>query len=192
MAKADSSLTIEFYPHNFTWLNSQISKVPIPLNTFVVLMAFERIPTFKKFEIGKIVSHEEMIWREESQVGEGFFEWYIGTDKIGNRTGRWFMTVMALNIPPAESCNVNSYSITACSIELNSNLNLKNDIKTRLNNGTLNRNDVTGFKPKERDYSIYSLRTYTSGCYFYSRQAKAWIADNTQVDISYAQAKIIF
>ena len=177
MAKADSSLTIEFYPHNFTWLNSQISKVPIPLNTFVVLMAFERIPTFKKFEIGKIVSHEEMIWREESQVGEGFFEWYIGTDKIGNRTGRWFMTVMALNIPPTESCNVNSYRAAACDMELNTNLHLKNGIKTKLSKGTLYREDVTQFE------GSYSLRTFTSGCYFYSRNAKAWIADNTQVDI---------
>lgn len=177
--KADSSLTIEFYPHNFTWLNAHIKKLKnlpsvVPLDTFAVLMSFEKIPTMKKFEIGRIVSDEEMIWKE-TQMGEGFFEWYVGTDQIGNRTGRWYMSIMVLEVPPIPSCYLDDYTFSKCEEELNVRGNLTNAIKIKLKTGSLNRTDVTTFKVD------YSLRTYTSGCYFYSRSAKAWIADDTQV-----------
>ena len=54
--------------------------------------------------------------------------------------------------------------------------NITKTIQANLNTGSsLSRTDVTTFK------GDYSLRTYTSGCYFYSRNAKAWIADGTEV-----------
>ena len=182
VAKADSSLTIEFYPNN-TYEIKFLAKIksPRPLTTYLILMGFERIPTFKKFEIGKIVSHEEedMVWKDE--MGEGFFEWYIGTDKIGNRTGRWFMTVMALNIKPLEFCTLDNYNASECDKEYNATLDLTRDINIGLSKRTLNRKDVTGVMGN------YYLRTYTSGCYFYSPDAKAWIADGTQVTLSNGQ-----
>ena len=115
-------MTIEFYPANFTWLNAHIKnfrKLPnvVPLDDFVILMSFERIPTMKKYELGRIVSHEEMIWKE-TEMGQGFFEWYIGTDKIGNRTGRWYLSVLTLDIPSAPSCNLDDYTFSKCSEEM--------------------------------------------------------------------------
>ena len=42
VSKADSCLTIEFYPHNLTWLHREISRDPVPLHNFVILLGFER------------------------------------------------------------------------------------------------------------------------------------------------------
>ena len=177
--KADSSLTIEFYPHNLTRLNAHIRKLKnipdvVPLNNFVVLLSFERIPTLRRFELGKIVSYEEMRWKE-TESREGFFEWYVGTDKIGNRTGRWFMTVLSLDLPPISSCHEDGYVVSKCEEELNVKSNLTSSLRNKVVTKSLNRADVTTFK------GDYSLRTYTSGCYFYSQTAKAWIADDVQV-----------
>ena len=184
VAKADSSLTIEFYPDiNFRNLSihpeiTRLKKFPnlVPLESFVILLSFEKIPTYKKFQIGKLVSHEEMDWKE-SDTGDTFYEWYVGTDVVGNRTGRWFMSVMVIDIPPTPSCSLDNYKLAECLKQLNIRGNATERVKTKLEGRSLNRTDITTFK------TDYSLRTYTSGCYFYSRSAKAWIADNTQVRI---------
>ena len=180
VAKADSSLTIEFYPHNFTSVNSHIVKVQklpnmVAKDDFVILLSFERIPTAMKFQIAKIVSHDDMEWKE-SDMGDIFYEWYVGTGEIGNRTGRWYMSTMVLDLPSTPSCSLDNYEFADCLKELNIRSNATQKIRAKLEKGTLSRTDVTSFK------GDYSLRTYTSGCYFYSRSAKAWIADNTQVN----------
>ena len=179
VAKADSSLTIEFYPHNFTSINSHIVKVQklpnvVAKDDFVILLSFERIPTAKKFQIAKIVSHDDMEWKE-SDMGDIFYEWYVGTEEIGNRTGRWYMSVMVLDMPSNPSCSLDNYEYADCLVELNIRSNATQKMRAKLQKGSLTRTDVTSFK------GDYSIRTYTSGCYFYSRSAKAWIADNTQV-----------
>ena len=183
VAKADSSLTIEFYPERFDpETHPQIMKekrfpYKITKDNFVILLSFEKIPVAKKFEIGKLVSHEEMEWKE-SHTGDPFYEWYVGTEVIGNRTGRWFMSVMAVDIPSVSHCSLDNYKSgqpEKCDEEISTRGNATESMRKKLERGYLKRTDVSSFK------SDYSLRTYTSGCYFYSRSAKAWIADNTQV-----------
>ena len=77
------------------------------------------------------------------------YELFVNTPSIQNRTGRWYLTVMALNQSMSKE-------------EL-------------LNKTPIARENIVEFK------SDYSLRTWTTGCYFYHEGERAWIANGTGV-----------
>ena len=87
------------------------------------------------------------------------------------------MSVMVLDVPSTPSCSLDNYEFADCLVQLSIRGNATQKMRAKLELGSLSRTDVTSFK------GDYSIRTFTSGCYFYSRSAKAWIADNTQVKL---------
>ena len=73
-----------------------------------------------------------------------WYEWYVNTPVVQNRTDRWFITIMSLTQP-----------ISRGELE---------------NRTAISRDKIGPFK------SNYRLRTWTTGCYYYNEDERAWIA----------------
>ena len=78
----------------------------------------------------------------------GFYHWKIMEDKILNRTGRWYLSVMNVSL---------DFTI--------------NDLV----NDSIPEDKILSFR------SDYNLRTWTSGCYFYEENTKAWISVGMEI-----------
>lgn len=139
--KADSALTIEIAP----------DEADINL---VMLLDYDRIPTYKKYQFGVMVNDEAEHTGALDRNQEGqFFIWRVAADMIQNRTGRWFLTVLNLTEP------VDQHILEASK--------------------PFDRRIVAEF------HSDFSLRTWTTGCYYFNEQTQAWIADGMAVSTTY-------
>ena len=80
-----------------------------------------------------------------TSIGDKWYDWFIGTEKVRNRTGDWFFGVVALKDPNLPSVlNGSCEGLT------------KNDL---LSNFSISR---------------YDLRIFTGGCYYFNSKTEEW------------------
>ncbi|CAB4063597.1 PKD1L2 [Lepeophtheirus salmonis] len=82
--KTNASMTIEFILLNVSAIHD--------LPNMVMLLSYERIPTFSNFEYATMVENLE-------EIEEYHFFWYLRNEKIRNLDGRWFLTIAQLSKP---------------------------------------------------------------------------------------------
>ena len=80
---------------------------------------------------------------------EGWYDWFIGVDKVRNQTGDWYFGVVALKNPPISATQGGT-----CDDLTKDNLN--NDF-----------NQTTEFPG-------YEIRVYTGGCYYFNTSNEEW------------------
>ena len=86
-----------------------------------------------------------------------FFRWKVSEEKILNRTGRWFLTIVNLTHYIPDEVFAQQMPLTAYNEELS----------------------IEEFKVP------YSLRTWTSGCYYFNEKDKAWVANGMVIREAY-------
>ena len=80
-----------------------------------------------------------------TSVGDKWYDWFIGTETINNRTGDWFFGVVALKDPKLP--------------------NVLNGSGTGLTKADLH---------PDFGITRYDLRVFTGGCYYFNPKSEEW------------------
>ena len=80
-----------------------------------------------------------------TSAGDKWYDWFIGTEKVKNRTGDWFFGVVALN-------DTNKPSLASGSCE------------------GLTKDDLA----PNYGFTRYDLRIFTGGCYYFNSTSEEW------------------
>lgn len=150
--KADSAVNVEISPTN-------------PHAELILFMKYREKPMYDYYDL-------LMPLRAISRKEEGNFDIFLSNDIIKNRTGFFYIGVAEVN---ASVLLESPESYLLQEIIVNDNVSQINYTVAIESNYTL--------PGLTRDFSTnYSMRIFTSGCYFYDYHKKLWSADGCYVE----------